>query len=133
MAKSAGRHAWQPTAKDRETVRTMATSGILQADIARVLHVAPKTLRKHCRDELDNAAVVANTAIAQSMFRMATHGPYSVRFQAAKFWLASRMGWKETSLHEFIRPLSEMSSEEIRARLELDDPERRSNIVRFPK
>jgi hypothetical protein len=56
-----------------------------------------------------------------------------VRFQAAKYWLAVRAAWREPVSIEVIKPLSEMSSEEIRARLELDDPELRSKkIVPFP-
>jgi hypothetical protein len=109
----------------------MAACGIPQPEIAAVLRVTPKTLRLRCRAELDTAATEANVKVAQSMFRMATRGPYSVRFHAAKYWLAARAGWKETNIHEYIRPLSEMSTEEIRLRLELDDPDRRGNVVGF--
>ena len=34
------------------------------------------------------------------MYRMAIQGPYSVRYQAAKFWLAARAGWRDTDRAE---------------------------------
>jgi hypothetical protein len=54
MAKSKrGRPAWQPTAKERETVKAMTSYGISQDAICAVLKVTRATLEKHCRHELD--------------------------------------------------------------------------------
>ena len=80
MAKSRGRPAWQPTAKDRETVRTLAGYGVAQDKIAAVLRITDRTLRKYCRHELDTGATDATAQVAQSMYRMALRGPYSVRY-----------------------------------------------------
>jgi hypothetical protein len=88
-----------PSEKDRKQVDAMAAYGVPETDIARVLGIDAKTLRKHYRDELDTAHVRANTAVAQSLFKKATSdGPQSVT--AAIFWLKTRAGWKDTITQE---------------------------------
>jgi hypothetical protein len=94
-----GRPSYQPDDTARRQVEAMAGYGVPEADIARVLGIDPKTLRKHYRNELDLAHVKANSAVAQSLFRKATgDGPQSVT--AAIFWAKTRMGWKETLVNE---------------------------------
>lgn len=137
MAKSRGRPAWQPTAKDRETVRTLAGYGVTQDKIAAMLRITDRTLRKYCRDELDTGATEANAQVAQSMYRMAIRGPYSVRFQAAKFWLAARAGWRDTDRAEplvAMMPLSELSEEAWRQLCAVNkfNPDGQSKVVQFP-
>ena len=84
---------WKPTAKDRATVKTMTGYGISQLEICAVLGITKPTLEKRCRLELDTGAADANAQVAASMFRMATKGPYSVRFQAANSgWPAGQSG-----------------------------------------
>ena len=77
----------------------MAGYGVAEADIARVVGIDPKTLRKHYRDELDNGHVKANAKVAENLFRKAT-GEGREAVTAAIFWLKTRAGWKETALHE---------------------------------
>ena len=77
----------------------MAGYGIPETDIARVLGIDPKTLRKHYREELDIGHVKANAKVAESLFRKAT-GDDRQSVTAAIFWLKTRAGWKETSVHE---------------------------------
>jgi len=94
-----GRPRYQPDEASRRQVEAMAGYGVPESDIARVLDIDPKTLRKHYRAELDLAHVKANSAVAQSLFRKATgDGPQSVT--AAIFWAKTRMGWKETVVNE---------------------------------
>jgi 5-hydroxyisourate hydrolase-like protein (transthyretin family) len=110
----------------------MTAVGIPQDQICAVLKINLKTLRRHCRQELDCGATEANAMVGQSMFRMATAGPYSVRFQAAKYWLACRAGWRDVerpmSLAALV-PVSAMSNEELNAVLRvnglpaIDDPD----------
>ena len=77
----------------------MAAYGVPESDIARVIDVDPKTLRKHYRDELDTGHIKANSRVAESLYRKATgEGPQSVT--AAIFWLKTRANWKESSVHE---------------------------------
>ena len=48
-----GRKPHQPEALHRRQVEAMAAYGVPEFDIARVIGIDPKTLRKHYRDELD--------------------------------------------------------------------------------
>jgi hypothetical protein len=64
------------------------------ANIARVIGIDPKTLRRHYRDELDTGAVKATARVAEFLYRKATtEGLQCVT--AAIFWLKTRGRWKE--------------------------------------
>lgn len=90
-----GRPPHVPTEKDRKTVQAMASYGIPQEDIAEVIGISHVTLRKHYGRELIIAATIANSTVAQGLFRMATApGESSAKVSAAKFWLECRAGWK---------------------------------------
>lgn len=89
------RQSWNPSPQDRKQVKALAAYGVPQADIARVLDVDAKTLRKHCRDELDNGATEANAKVAESLYRKAL-GDGQGAVTAAIFWAKTRMGWRET-------------------------------------
>ena len=77
----------------------MAGYGVPEADIAGVIGVDPKTLRKHYRSELDHGHVKANAKVAENLYRKAT-GDGRESVIAAIFWLKTRAGWKETSVQE---------------------------------
>jgi hypothetical protein len=94
-----GRHSHQPDAAGRRQVEAMAAYGVPETDIARVLAIDPKTLRKHYRDELDTGQIKANSKVAESLYRKAlSDGAQSVT--AAIFWLKTRAGWKEPAVQE---------------------------------
>lgn len=137
MAKSkGGRPAWRPTAKERETVKALTSYGISQEAICAVLKVTRITLTKHCKHELACGVAEANAAVAASMFRMATKAPYSVRFSAAKFWLAARAGWRDVDKPEplvAMMPLAELSDEAWQQLCALNkfDPDSHK-VVQFP-
>jgi hypothetical protein len=88
-----------PTPEQRKQVEAMASYGIPQEQIAGVIGVCHVTLRKHYRDELDNAEAKANAMVAQSLFRKATSDG-SQAVTAAIFWLKTRAGWKETVVNQ---------------------------------
>jgi hypothetical protein len=113
---------WQPTAKDRETVKWMAAYGIPQEAICALLKVTKPTLEKRCRLELDTGAAEANAKVAESMYAMATRGPYAVRFQAARYWLACRGGWRDGDRVTFVSV--------PKASFEMDDAEITALIAR---
>jgi len=93
------RPAHKPDPTVRRQVEAMAGYGVPEADIAGVVGVSPKTLRKHYRGELDHGHVKANAKVAENLYRKATgEGRESVI--AAIFWLKTRAGWKETSVQE---------------------------------
>ena len=95
------RAAHAPTDAQRRQVRAMSAYGIPQPDIALVIGVDPKTLRKFYRDELDKACAEANAKVAESLFRKATSDTTNgASVTAAIFWLKTRAGWKETVVNE---------------------------------
>ena len=93
------RRRHKPDAFQRKQVEAMAGYGVPELDIARVVGIDPKTLRRHYRDELATGHIKAGAKVAESLFHKATSdGPQSVT--AAIFWLKTRVGWKETTAHE---------------------------------
>lgn len=94
-----GRRAHHPEPAGRRQVEAMSAYGVPEADIARVLGIDPKTLRKHYRDELDTGSIKANSRMAENLYRKAMgDGPQSVT--ATIFWLKTRAQWKETIVQE---------------------------------
>ncbi len=89
----------QPLPALRRQVEAMAGYGVPEIDIARVVGIDPKTLRKHYRDELDTGHVKANAKVAENLYHKAT-GEGREAVTAAIFWLKTRAGWKETSVQE---------------------------------
>jgi hypothetical protein len=65
--------------------------GTTQADIARVLDIDEKTLRKYYRDELDLAKAKANATIGGALFNKAKTGDTA----AMIFWMKTQAGWRE--------------------------------------
>jgi hypothetical protein len=113
-----GRRAHRPDERGRRQVEALAAYGVPEADIARVVGIDPKTLRKHYRDELDLGATKATAKVAEFLFRKATtEGPQCVT--AAIFWMKTRGGWREApQAHEVaFKPASEMTDEELEARI----------------
>jgi hypothetical protein len=97
------RPAHRPDAQTRRQVEAMAGYGVPEADIAGVVGIDPKTLRKHYRSELDHGHVKANAKVAENLYRKAT-GEGREAVIAAIFWLKTRAGWRETSVHEIAGP-----------------------------
>jgi hypothetical protein len=102
---------FEPTAEQRRLARAMSGLGLPQEQIAMLLEVDPKTLRKHFRDDLDRGMAEANVKIAQSLFNMATVGN---NVAAAIFWMKARAGWREK--HEVVvrpDPLVDVTDAEL--------------------
>jgi len=109
--KAHGRPAFKPTDDDRKTVELMCAVGIPHEGIARCIQggIDDKTLRKHFPEELETAAIRANTKVAGSMFQSAISGNVA----AQKHWTSARMGWSENlKLDATVRKIS-MFGEEI--------------------
>jgi hypothetical protein len=90
------RPPFQPTEDQRRLVRSLAAYGNTQEQIASVIGVSSRTLRKHFRLELDRAAVEVNSQVAQVLFKKAIAGDTT----AAIFWLKCRAGWRERGTAE---------------------------------
>ncbi|WP_206073672.1 hypothetical protein [Mesorhizobium sophorae] len=88
-----------PDAFHRRQVEALAGYGVPEAEIAGMVGVDAKTLRKHYRQELAFGHTKANAKVAENLFRKATgEGRESVI--AAIFWLKARGRWKETAVNE---------------------------------
>src|SRR5262249_20967143 len=72
------RKAFVATDAMREMVRKLARRGVPQDDIAKIVDCAPKTLRKHFRDELDRGAAAANAEMCRLLFAAAERGNIAV-------------------------------------------------------
>ena len=94
-----GRRAHKPEPAQRRQVEALAGYGVPEDDIASVIEVDAKTLRKHYRRELDQGHIKATAKVAESLYRKAT-GEGSQSVTAAIFWLKTRAGWKETVVQE---------------------------------
>jgi len=116
----------------------MAGFGVPESDIAGVLGIDPKTLRRHYRDELKHGHVKANARVAESLYRKATSdGAQSVT--AAIFWLKTRAGWKETVVNELasrdqqpvliVRTIVDPNSEDAEPEASLVNGQRRRVIT----
>lgn len=90
----AGRPPHEATEKDRKQVEAMASYGIPELDIARVLGVALNTLKKWYSYELETGHIKANSIVAQSLFQKAT-GNGNGAVAACIFWLKVRAKWVE--------------------------------------
>jgi hypothetical protein len=90
-----GRPAFAATDEQRRQVKAMAGYGVPQDDIATVLTIDAKTLRKHFWVELQTGAMEANAKVAQSLFQRAVSEKGSAGVTAAIFWLKVRAGWRE--------------------------------------
>jgi len=108
---SVGRPRYAPSEESRRFVVAMARDGKPEADIANVVGIDPKTLRRHYRAELDTSFVLANMAVSQTLLQSATGGGgedgwKQANITAAIWWDKTRNGkhepWRELSLSEVV-------------------------------
>ena len=89
-----GRRSHLPDPALRRQVETLAAYGIPETDIARVVVIDPKTLRKHYRDELDLGSTKANAQVAGFLFNAAKNGNVTAQI----FWLKTRAKWRDAAI-----------------------------------
>ena len=90
MAKR-GRPPHQPTTRDRTYVESLASYGVPEEDIARVMDINRLTLAKYYRRELDIGHIKTNAQVAGFLFTAAKKGSVP----AMMFWLRCRAKWSE--------------------------------------
>ena len=83
-----GRPAHKATEENKALVVKLARTGMRQEDIAKVLEIAPHTLRKHYHKEWKEGAVVANGEVIEKLFDMVKNGNTA----ATIFWAKARCG-----------------------------------------
>ena len=98
-----GRPRHDPDPFERRQVEALAGYGVPESEIAAMVGVDPKTLRKHYRHGLDHGHAKANAKIAENLFRKAT-GDGRESVTAAIFWLKARANWKERMVNEITQP-----------------------------
>jgi len=69
------RSTWRPTDEQRAEIKSFIVAGYSQGEIAACLGVDVKTLREHCRAEVDFAAMRTTARIAQNVTRAALGSP----------------------------------------------------------
>jgi hypothetical protein len=106
----------EPTEVTRKTVKAMTGYGIPQDDIALVLGINSRTMRKYYKAEIKVAAPEANAQVVQSLFKTAVGGNVTAQI----WWTKTRMGWREKPTDE---PTSNAALE---LRRQLAEAERRT-------
>ena len=86
------RGSFEASDEQRKWVRGMASLGIPQEDIAFLLDVTAKTLRKHFRQELTQGRVEANAKVLETLYGMAISGKNTA---ATIFYIKTQCGLKE--------------------------------------
>lgn len=91
----------------RQLVQLHATIGTKSENIARIIGIDPKTLRKHYRDELDLGMDKANATIGGALFNKAKNGDTAAQI----FWMKTRARWAER--HDFTSSDGTMTPQQI--------------------
>lgn len=117
---------YKPTDQERQTVEAMTAYGITEAEIAKIIGIAPKTLRKHFQQERENGASKANSKVAQFLYHAASGkalkdgASHSDCLKASMFWAKTRMQWRETNHYEHTSPDGSLNSP---TRIEIVSPD----------
>lgn len=99
-----GRPPHIPTDQLRGLVKWLRIAGYREDKVAEAMGLDAKTLRKHYRDELDNAKAQTDAMVTNGLVLNAIGGPKGawekVNITAAIFYAKTQMGWKETTAFE---------------------------------
>ena len=90
-----------PTNADRRRVWMMKAMGLTSAEIANCIGpegISEATLYKYYGNILKTAVHSANGKVARALFTKAINGDVTAQI----FWLKTRAGFKETSVHEIM-------------------------------
>lgn len=88
--------AHKPTDESRRMVESTSGLGLPHEQIAILVSIDDKTLRKYYRTELDMGKAKANGQIAKTLFSKATGGDTT----ALIWWTKTQMRWAETVKQE---------------------------------
>ena len=86
-------HTHEPTDQLRKLVESSSGLGLPHEQIAILVGIDDKTLRKHYRQELDIGKAKANSQIAKTLYQKATAGDTT----SLIWWTKAQMGWGETN------------------------------------
>lgn len=91
-----GRPPHEPNPIQRRQIEALAGYGVPEAEIAAIVEIDAKTLRKHYRHELDHGHSKANAKVAENLYRKATRRQSRIRH--CRDLLAQGQGALEGSL-----------------------------------
>jgi hypothetical protein len=86
----------EPTAETRKLVESTSGLGLPHEQIAILVGIDDKTLRKHYRQELDMGKAKANGQIAKTLFNKAIAGDTT----SLIWWTKAQLRWSETVKQE---------------------------------
>jgi len=89
-------HTHEPTDQLRKLVESSSGLGLPHEQIAILVGIDDKTLRKHYRQELDIGKAKANSQIAKTLYQKATAGDTT----SLIWWTKAQMRWSETVKNE---------------------------------
>lgn len=118
-----GRPAHAPAPEQRELVATLASFGVPEANIAVMIGISEKTLRKYYHEELAKSHIEANAKVANNLFKIASTGNSKEAVTAAIFWLKTRARWSETVKIESSGPNGGPLQYDQRISLDVSDDE----------
>lgn len=90
------RNPHKPTEETRKLVESTSGLGLPHEQIATLIGIDDKTLRKWYREELDLGKAKANAKVAQKLFQKATGGDTT----SLIWWTKTQMRWSETVKQE---------------------------------
>lgn len=86
----------KPNHETKRLVETSSGIGLPHEQIALLLDIDDKTLRKHYKDELSKGKAKAHLKIAETLFKKATSGDIT----SLIWWTKTQMKWSETVKQE---------------------------------
>lgn len=89
-----GSPGFNPGVLQSREVSVMAALGLEDKEIALVLNIDEKILKRFYKRELGVSGKISNLVVARKALEMAASGRFP---DMTKFWLKSRAKWKETS------------------------------------
>ena len=79
---------FNPSPSDRELVRVLAANGVAHEVMAKLLHVAIRTLKRHFNEELYDGRVMVTAKIGAALVKEAMAGNVA----AQRYWLGTHGG-----------------------------------------
>jgi DNA-binding XRE family transcriptional regulator len=88
------RASHKPTDSIRKKVQMLVVAGATQEQVASIIGIDAKTLRKHYREELTNSKTEATASVAGKLFKAAMSGNVTAQI----FWMKTQGGWRENPI-----------------------------------
>ena len=88
-----GNQPHTPTIATQTQAREFSAAGLTQEQVAALMGVDPKTLRRYYWDEIHEGKAQAVLDVGKNILTMAKSETHKSAFQAAQFYLQSQAGW----------------------------------------